>query len=255
MNNGLSAVKLLNFFKEFRSSCLKTRHSHERLIDLIKEVACCETDDEVLLVYSMILNQVRLAFNYLEKNTKNDEVDLREVRSYMEGAINDSRSQLFITLREKNMDPSKYPIYLQESYFKLYRSFANGLSIDNEDIDQESLNEIIEEVVVLIKKLEDLDINFGDKSYLQNLLKRIIIALKNYNKFTLSDELYSDSLAFHHKVVFNEELKKYLDFVKKTKDIVIKICNKIKPDIVNLELSLCPPNFKAQINYNNKASN
>ena len=256
MNNELSAVKLLNFFKEFRESCQIPRNFDFRLIDFIKEVCCCKTEDEVLLVYPMILNQVIFAFDYLEKNTKNDEADLREVRNHIKEAINRSRSQLFKTLSDNNQDPKKYSIYLDDNIFRLYRSFANGLRLENEDIDQESINEIIDEIVALQKNLEDLNIDFGDKLYLQNLLKRIILALKNYNKFTLSDELYSDSLVFHYKVINNEEVEKDLDFVKKTKDVahkICKICKKIKPDKVNLEFSF-PPFFKAQINYDNKAS-
>ena len=63
----------------------------------------------------------------------------------------------------------------------------------------------------------DKKISFGDKLYLQNLLKRIILTLRNYDKFSLSNELLGDSLSLFYNVSTNEELKKDINFLDKAK--------------------------------------
>jgi hypothetical protein len=100
--------------------------------------------------------------------------------------------------------------------------------------------------------LTNKEISFGDKLYLQNLLKRMILTLKNYDKFSLSDELLGDSLSLFYNVSTNEKLEKDRDFFDKAKKIFGKIYSKVKPDKFELELSLNP---KVLLGYNNKTGN
>lgn len=246
-----SVIKLLNFFEKFHESCKGKKHDH-KLIDIIKDVLVCDSEDEVFAAYPMILNQVKFAFEYLEKNTRHTPASLEKVRSHMEQSINLSRSLLYKTLSENNQDYKKYPIYLDNGIFELYKSFANGLQIEEENISQEDINDLIEEIEDLKKSLEDKNVKFGDKLYLQNLLKRMILTLRNYDKFNLSSELFGDSLSLFYNVSANEELKKDGNFFDKAKNICGKIFNKVKPDKVQLELSSDP---KLLLEWNNKADN
>ena len=242
-------IKLLNFFERFHEACKGKKHDH-KLIDIMQEVLICDNEDEVFAAYPMISNQVKFAFDFLEKNTRQTSQSLEKVRSHMESSINLSRALLYKTLSENNQDPKKYPIYLDQTIFELFKSFANGLPVEEEDITKEDVDNLIKEIEGLINSLTDKKISFGDKLYLQNLLKRMILTLRNYDKFSLSDELFGDSLSLFYNVSTNEELKKDSNFFDKAKNICGKIFNKVKPDKVQLELSSDP---KLVLGWNNKA--
>jgi hypothetical protein len=242
-------IKLLNFFERFHEACKGKKHDH-KLMDIMREVLICDNEDEVFAAYPMILNQVKFAFDFLEKNTRQTPQSLEKVRSHMESSINLSRALLYKTLSENNQDPKKYPIYLDHTIFELFKSFANGLPVEEEDITKEDVDNLIKEIEDLINSLMDKKISFGDKLYLQNLLKRMILTLRNYDKFSLSDELFGDSLSLFYNVSTNEELKKDSNFFDKAKNICGKIFNKVKPDKVQLELSSDP---KLLLEWNKKA--
>ncbi len=242
-------IKLLNFFERFHEACKGKKHDH-KLMDIMQEVLVCDSEDEVFAAYPMISNQVKFAFDFLEKNTRQTPKSLEKVRSHMESSINLSRALLYKTLSENNQDPKKYPIYLDQTIFELFKSFANGLPVEEEDITQKDVDNLIKEIEDLISGLLDKKISFGDKLYLQNLLKRMILTLRNYDKFSLSDELFGDSLSLFYNVSTNEKLKKDRDFFDKAKKICGKIFNKVKPDKVQLELSSDP---KLLLEWNNKA--
>ena len=116
-------------------------------------------------------------------------------------------------------------------------------------ITQKDVDNLIKEIEDLISGLLDKKISFGDKLYLQNLLKRMILTLRNYDKFSLSDELFGDSLSLFYNVSTNETLKKDGDFLDKAKKIFGKIFNKVKPDKVQLEIS---SDLKLLLEWNNK---
>lgn len=244
-------IKLLNFFEKFREAC-KDKSSKINLMNIMQEALLCDNEDDVFASYSMISNQVKFAFDFLEKNTRHAPESLEKVRLHIENSINTSRALLYRTLNDNNNDPRQYPIYLEQTNFELFRSFANGLPDEVENITQSDVDNLIKEIEDLIKGLTDKEISFGDKLYLQNLLKRMILTLRNYDKFSLSDELLGDSLSLFYNVSTNEKLEKDRDFFDKAKKICGKIFNKVKPDMVKLEISLNP---KLLLEYNNKAGN
>ena len=194
MSNGASVVKLLNFFVKFREKC-KGRNSKDRLIDIIREVFDCDNDDEVFALYPMLLNQVRYASAYLAENTNHDMDDLSNVDSHLKSAINLSREKLYHTLSQYNQDPKGYPLYLDQNVFTLFRSFAMGLRIGDEIISQDDIADLIKSIEELAKDIGTKNMKFGDKLYLQNLLKKISLTLKNYDKLSLSDDLSGDYIS------------------------------------------------------------
>ncbi|GDX36771.1 hypothetical protein LBMAG18_12820 [Alphaproteobacteria bacterium] len=254
---GAPVKKLLNFFERFHEACKGKKH-HHKLIDIMQEVLVCDNEDEVFAVYPMILNQVKFAFDFLENNTRQNAESLEKVRSHMENCVNQSRASLYKTLSENNQDPKKYPIYLDHNIFELFKSFANGLPDEEEDIAKEDVNNLIKEIEDLKNSLTYKKIIFGDKLYLQNLLKRIILTLRNYDKFSLSDELIGDSLSLFYNVSTNDELNKDSNFFDKAKNICGKIFNKVKPDKVRLELnfnSMGVIGSKISLDWKNKDDN
>ena len=62
-------IKLLNFFERFHEACKGKKHDH-KLMDIMQEVLVCDSEDEVFAAYPMISNQVKFAFDFLEKNTR-----------------------------------------------------------------------------------------------------------------------------------------------------------------------------------------
>jgi hypothetical protein len=239
-------IKLLNFFERFREAC-KEKNGKKSLIDIMQAALVCDSEEEVFTVYPMISNQVKFAFDFLEKKTRHDPESLKKVRSHMESSINQSRCLLYITLSQFNYDTTKYPMYLDQAIFELFKSFANGLPVEEEDITQKDVDNLIKEIKDLINGLLDKKISFGDKLYLQNLLQRIILTLRNYDKFSLSGELFGDSLSLFYNVSTNEELNKDSDFFDKAKEICGKIFHKLKPDKFRLEISSDP---KILVEYN-----
>jgi ASC-1-like (ASCH) protein len=244
-------IKLLNFFERFHEAC-KDKRGKINLMNIMQEALLCDNEDDVFALYSIISNQVKFAFDFLEENTRHTPESLEKVRSHIENSINSSRAWLYRTLSDYDNDPKKYPIYLDQNCFELFRSFANGLPNEIENITQSDVDNLIKEIEELITSLTDKEISFGDKLYLQNLLKRMILTLKNYDKFSLSDELLGDSLSLFYNVSTNEKLEKDRDFFDKAKKIFGKIYNKVKPDKVQLELSSEP---RFLIEWNKKADN
>ena len=245
-------IKLLNFFEKFREACKDKRSSKINLMNIMQEALLCDNEDDVFASYPMISNQVKFAFDFLEKNTRHAPESLEKVRLHIENSINTSRALLYRTLNDNNNDPTLYPIYLEQTNFELFRSFANGLPDEVENITQSDVDNLIKEIEDLITGLTDKETSFGDKLYLQNLLKRMILTLRNYDKFSLSDELLGDSLSLFYNFSSNEKLEKDRDFFDKAKKICGKIFNKVKPDKVEVEISLNP---KLLLEYNNKADN
>ncbi len=239
MSNGTSVVKLLNFFIKFREAC-NGRNSKHRLIDIIRDVFACDNEDEVFSLYPMLLNQVRFAFIYLAENTYHDDETLKNVKGLLERAINQSRERLYQTLSQCNQDPKQYPIYLEETTFVLFRSLAQGLRIEAEAISHTDIEDLIQNIEELRKSIEIKEMNFGDKLYLQNLLRKIALTLKNYDKLSLSDDLSGDMISLCYNVSLNDELKKDEDLCDKVKNFVSKTLHKIKPHKLQLA-------FKAQV--------
>ena len=100
MNDGSSVKKLLNFFVKFREACKKKNYNH-RLIDILMEAFLCDNENDVFLIYPVLLNQSKFAFDYLMQNTNHDKQDLDEVKSYIESSIKQSRQELYVALSEK----------------------------------------------------------------------------------------------------------------------------------------------------------
>ena len=233
MSNGASVVKLLNFFVKFREKC-KNRNSKDRLIDIIREVFDCDNDDEVFALYPMLLNQVKYASAYLEQNTNHNMDDLSNVSSHLKNAINLSREKLYHTISQYNQDPKGYPLYLDQNIFTLFRSFALGLGIDDEIISQADIDDLIKSIEDLAKDIEAKNMKFGDKLYLQNLLKKIALTLKNYDKLSLSDDLSGDSISLWYNASINDEIKQDDSIFKKIGTILNKVLHTVKPDKLEL---------------------
>ncbi len=238
----MPVVKLLNFFIKFRESC-KGKNGKHRLIDIIQEVFECDNEDEVFSIYPLLLNQVKFAFVYLSQNTKHDTTVLANIKNTLEIAINLSRGKLYQTLSECNQDPKNYPIYLDQTTFILFQAFAQGLGMDDENIAKEDVDALIKDILDLMKSIEEKTISFGDKLYLQNLLKRIILSLKNYDKLSLSDDLSGDLVSLCYNVSLNDDLKEDEHILNKVRNVFGVVRNKIKPHKLQLGFKVKIPLF------------
>lgn len=89
--------------------------------------------------------------------------------------------------------------------------------------------------------------NFGDKLYLQNLLKKIILTLKNYDKFSLSDDLSWDLLSLYGNITVNDDLKKDKSIIKKVGDLLKGILHTIKPNKIKAFVEINTGLFKTGI--------
>jgi len=250
MNNGSSVKKLLNFFVKFLEACKEKNFTNYRPIDILMEVFLCDNEDDVFSIYPMLLNQSKFAFDYLMQNTNHDKQDLDEVKSHIESAVNRSRGTLYIVQTHEKL----CSMYLDGRIFKLFRSFSNGLATEDDNIAQEDIEKIIESINELINELEGKKMNFGDKLYLQNLLKKIILTLKNYDKFSLSDDLSGDLFSLYGNITVNDDLKKDNSIIKKVEDLVRGILHTMKPNKIKAFAEVNTGFFKAGIDADWKSS-
>ena len=91
-----SVIKLLNFFERFHEAC-EGKSGNINLMNVMQEALLCDNEDDVFALYPIISNQVKFAFDFLEKNTRHNPRSLQKVRLHIEDSINSSRAWLYRT--------------------------------------------------------------------------------------------------------------------------------------------------------------
>ena len=228
MSDATSVVKLSNFFAKFRESC-EGKNSNHRLIDILQETFFCEGEDDVLLLYPSLLNQVGCAFSYLEKSSDQDKDDLRNLRNCLSESINRGRQELYTTVSKKNHNPASYEIYLDEGNFKLLRSFANNYKKEESILSEEDISDLVDMIDSLMSDIEAKDIGFGEKLYLKNLLKRITLIIKNYDKLSFDDDLSGDVVSLCYNIAADDSLKNDQNLREKAVSLFYRVRDKVKP--------------------------
>lgn len=228
MSDATSVVKLFNFFVKFRDSCKGKNHNH-RLIDILQETFVCESEDDVLLLYPSLLNQIEYAFSYLEKFSHQDKEELQNLKDALRKSINLGRQELYITVSLKNQNPASYQIYLDDVTFRLLRSISAHYKDEESNLSEQDISDLVSMIESLTSDIEAKDIGYGEKLYLKNLLKRITLIIKNYDKLSFDDDLSGDIVSLFYNITADDSLKNDSNLCQKAKQLFSKLCDKMKP--------------------------